>query len=186
MKTTPSTKFTEGTVTITDWGRFHNGEHFNARLTYTHPETGKYCSDDIDHELTRREAKLLNRKDRDGMTAGLFHWKAGDRSIRFFSEEDAIAAAAARAESLGFLDLVTDQDVQPGRVLYCRDPSLGPQLRWIGAVFHHLWANHGLRDVWEAYPEATELLESAWRDLLETLRSRGQTHSKSRRRTAGH
>lgn len=144
---------------ITDWSYSLGGEHYNGKVTWTDKE-GEYHWHELEYSLSASLAKQLNRKDGDR-----YAYKKGEKTNRYFTEDDLIDDAIQFATTNGEIDLLTKgSGLQPSPVLYCGIEGIRKELTEIGNDFEELY--RCTDDPWSTYPEEAEALEERWNELL--------------------
>lgn len=149
---------------ITDWSFSFNGEHFEGKIYWTNDDN-KLSEHKLEHPLSTKEAKLINKKNEArGFSGGMY--KKGDIDSRFTTEKQLICAAidyCCDNEEIAMLVKSDYSSLGPAQVIYKAD-FLDKRLEEIGEEFETLYdkTNNPYLD----YPEQSKSLEEEWDSLV--------------------
>lgn len=145
----------KGFLELQSWSGFVPGaSHFMGRLKIKGQDEVQ-----IEHTLTKAEAKQLTRDDRrDGERP--FVWSAGDTSNRFITEEAVIARAIEVATELGVTHLFLGSSCtcDPQKML------IGPEP--IKTALNRLWERAEANDGWEGDEKTMKTICAEWEELI--------------------
>ncbi len=150
-------------IDIMSWPLSMGGEHFTAKAN-----CGKGKIDRIEYKLSRSQALSLNKKD---SSIGLSSYKVGEKSYRFFTEEDCIAEGVKQClkkwKHLKAVIHGSSGTVQPQPIVWCVDSKIQKSVNLVSDKMEKLY--RGNNDPWMTHEKSMQKLSDKWEKLLKKL-----------------
>ncbi len=145
------------------WDLSFGGEHFTAKVKCRTKQI-----DRVEYKLSRSQALSLNKKD---SSIGLGHYKPGELSYRFFTEEACVAQAVKQTlEKWKHLKAIIHGEsgtVQPQPIVWCTDSKIQKSVNVISDKMEKLYREN--TDPWTTHEKSMDKLCDKWKLLLKKL-----------------